>query len=101
MVGTGLIPPINDDRLGTGAIMARRDLRAGHRGQLNADALVTVGDKRDAAPMFGELSQRLEMTPASVPRQVGNLAALGRLPVGARPASSRCSPRWSSRTRCC
>jgi putative ABC transport system permease protein len=80
VVGIVLIPPVNDDRLGTGAIMARHDLRAGHRGQLNADALVTLGDKRDAASMFRELSQRLEMTPAGVPRQVNNLAALGRLP---------------------
>jgi putative ABC transport system permease protein len=81
VVGTVLIPPINDDRLGTGAIMNRQDLRVGHRGQLTAAALINVGNQRDVAPMFGELSQRLEMNPASVPRQVSNLAALGRLPA--------------------
>lgn len=80
VVGTVLIPSMNNERLGTGAIMARPDLRVGHRGQLNANALVTVADARDVAPLYGELAQRLEMTPASVPGQVGNLAALGRLP---------------------
>jgi len=81
VVGTVVIPSISDTPLGTGAIMTRPDLRVGHRGQLNADALVTVRTERDAAALYGELSQRLEMTPSSVPGQVGNLAALGRLPA--------------------
>lgn len=80
VVGTLVPPVVSDDRLGTGAVVAPRDLRSGNRGQPFSDALVQVRRDADAGPMFRELSSRLEMSRSSVPRQVSNLAALGRLP---------------------
>jgi hypothetical protein len=80
VVGTVVLPTVNDDRLGTGVVLAPADLRIGNRGAVYSSALVSVRDPAQADRMFGELARRLEMERNTVPRQIRNLEALGRLP---------------------
>ena len=81
VVGTLVLPPLNDNALGTGAILMPSDLRAASRTPTTASAVVRTRTPQDADAMFAALSQRLEMSRAVVPREVTNLAAVGRLPA--------------------
>jgi hypothetical protein len=81
VVGSVVLPDLNEEPLGTGALVSSSDLRAAARGERFSNTLVQVAPGVDAGRMYGELAQRLEMVPAGRPPQIGNLAALGRLPA--------------------
>ncbi|HEX6937175.1 MAG TPA: FtsX-like permease family protein [Actinomycetes bacterium] len=80
VVGLVVTPPGVGEGFGTGAYLTERTLLAAGRATQFTTAFVDLAPGVDAGALYAELSQRLELVPASRPAEVRNLAALGRLP---------------------
>jgi hypothetical protein len=79
VVGTGVGPVLNNEALGDAVVVSPSDLTAAARA---APSSQTVIDGRASAPALArELAGQWELSPRSEPREVTDLAGLGRLPL--------------------
>jgi hypothetical protein len=80
VVGVGIGPPVFDERLGAGALIAPEDLARLGRAAGFVEALIRVAPGADRAGVVDEYAAQLEVIRAAPPRDVQNLIELGRLP---------------------
>ena len=81
VVGVAVTPEMSDEGLGGIVLLWPGDLRKAIRTVAFSQGLVEVKPGADVDSLYRDLSARLEMSRATQPAQIRNLAALGRLPA--------------------